>query len=79
MAIDVQAQAHWRVIFRTFPSPRDARRSGHLDASVHGPDGLPRVLMPPGTGIQIGSPDGAGFPESSVTRGGVVVAGGRSL
>jgi hypothetical protein len=79
--IDVKAitLAH-RAPFPIFPTPqRDARRYGHLVASVHGSDGLPRVLLLGVPGVRAGSPDRAGLLESSVGRGEVEMAGGLSL
>lgn len=81
MAIDVKAfTLPDRARFRIFPTvQRDARRNGHLVASVHGSDGLPRhhpLLARPG--VRVDSPDGAGLLESPMGQSEVEMAGGLS-
>jgi len=78
-AIDVKALIlPDRARFRIFFTPRrDARRNGHLVASVHGSDDLPRDLLA-GPEDRFGSPDRAGLLESSVGQSEVELAGGLS-
>jgi len=58
------------------PSPRDARRHGHLVASIHAAESVPLTLA--GPGALVGSPDGATFLESFVLHSELEMAGGLS-
>jgi hypothetical protein len=63
-------------LFSHVQFPRDARRHGHLVASIHAAESEPLPLA--GPGALVGSPDGATFLESFVLHSELEMAGGLS-